>query len=142
MGCIRGEWIFPADDAPPLDAIIESLGDRTGLAIDVTRDDDGLLSMANVPVIKEILFDWDRQPNRIRVHSLLPGHPYIWAQLNNVMTGFGGQISDDRIAWRPASSMRAFDRPWTELSKRQRFVLRLPTIGASRPLDFLAEREG
>ena len=142
MGSIRGEWVFPDGAVPTLDDIVEALGVRMGLAVKATHDDDGTLVRADVPVINEFLFGWDRKPDRILVHSLLPGHPYVWAQLNAVMEDSGGRISDTVSAWRPELDTSALERPWSELSGRQRLVLRLPTIGAWRPLDFLAQRGG
>ncbi len=141
MGVIYGEWVFPNGDAPSPDAVVDALGEQTGLVIERRREDDGSLARADLPMIKESLFGWDRQSDRISVHSFIPAHPYLWAQLNTVMTDLGGRISDAPHAWRPESPGDSLNRRWSELSKRQRFILRLPTIGAWRPLDFLAERD-
>lgn len=141
MGAVRGEWDFPHGRAPSPDSVIDALSARTGLEVTGTHDDDGNLIRADVPVINEILFAWDRQPDRILVFSLLPGHPYLWAQLSAVMEDAGGRLSDRVSAWRAELDTSALGRPWAELSGRQRFILRLPTIGAWRPLDFLAQRE-
>lgn len=142
MGVILGEWVFPDRGAPALEAVIDGLKARTGLEIDCVHGDDGVLARTEIPLIKERLFGWDPQPDRISVHSFIPAHPYLWAQLNTVMTDLGGRIGDSPAAWRPDTSSPAFTRPWAELSGRQRLVLRLPTIGAWRPLDFLAEHDG
>lgn len=130
---------FPHGQVPSPDSVIEALSARTGLAIKGTHDDDGILVRADVPVINEILFAWDFQPDRIRVFSLLPGHPYVWTQLNAVMEDAGGQLSDNVSPWRPDAEKLDLGRPWAELTGRQRFILRIPTIGLWRPLDFLAE---
>lgn len=140
MGSIRGEWVFSDGMAPSLESVIEAMSAQMGLEVTATRDDDGNLVRADVPVINEILFAWDRQPDRILVFSLLPGHPYLWAQLNAVMEGAGGRLSDRVSAWRRELDTSALERPWAKLSGRQRFILRLPTIGPWRPLDFLAQR--
>ena len=55
---------------------------------------------------------------------------------------FGGRIGDTASPWRSELDKCTLDRPWSSLIKRQRFFLRLPTIGRWRPLDFLAAREG
>lgn len=142
MGVIFGEWRFPQGDAPSPNAIADALSARTGLAVDRSRDADGNLEAVDLPLFKESLFDWQVEADRIQVHSFIPAHPYLWAQLNNVMADFGGEISDAPHAWRPGSASDVLNRHWSELSKRQRFILRLPTIGSWRPLDFLAERDG
>jgi len=142
MGVVVGEWVFPDGEAPGLDAVADALQARTGLAVDRTHHADGQLEHVDFPVIRESLFDWQRQPDRVEVRGFIPPHPYLWTQLHAVMTGFGGRIGDSAIAWRPTSPAPAFERPWGELTRRQRFILRLPGIGASRPLDFLAERDG
>ena len=141
MGSIRGEWVFPDGATPSLETVIEALGSRMGLAVTSIHDDEGTLLRADVPVINEMLFAWERQPERILVFSLLPGHPYLWAQLNAVMVDSGGKLSDTVSAWRPELDTGALERPWSKLSGRQRFILQLPTIGSWRPLDFLALRE-
>lgn len=138
---LTGTWFFPDRQIPDLDAVIAALSARMGLAVECIHDDDGALLRADVPMIKEILFFWDPQPDRIEVHSPVPGHPFLWVHLNAVMEDFGGRISDTASPWRSELDKSALDRPWAELSKRQRFILRLPTIGRWRPLDRLATRE-
>lgn len=139
MGVVHGEWVFP-HEAPAPDAVVEGLRLRTGLAITCTSDADGQLEHADIPVIRESLFDWEHGDGRVAVHSFGPAHPYLWAQLDAVMTDLGGQIGPSGNAWRPDSGNAALAQPWSALSKRQRFVLGLPTIGSWRPLDFLATR--
>ena len=141
MGVIHGEWVFPNGEVPSPDAVADALADRTGLVIERMRDDDGSLARVDLPMIKESLFGWDRRSDRLSLHSFIPAHPYLWSQLNSVMTALGGRISDAPHAWRPESRGDGFNRRWSELSKRQQFILRLPTIGAWRPLDFMAERD-
>lgn len=141
MGVIVGEWVFPDRSAPGLDEIADALRARTGLTVDCTHNSDGQLDYLDMPLIKESLFEWQRQEDRIQVHSFVPAHPYLWLQLDAVMHGFGGRISDSTIAWRPETPTPALDRPWSELTRRQRFILRLPSVFAARPLDFLAQRE-
>ena len=141
MGAIRAEWVFPEAQAPELDAVVEALSKEMGLQVKATHDDNGALIRTDIPVINEVLFAWERQENRIRLFSPLPGHPYVWARLNAVMEDSGGRIIDGLSPWRPELNKRALDRPWSELTKRQRFLLRLPAIAAWRPFDFLAVRE-
>lgn len=142
MGVIHGEWAFATDSAPLPDDIVKALGSRSGLAINCTYGDDGSLGRVEIPQIRESLFEWNRQSDCISVRSFIPAHPYLWTQLNAVMTEAGGAITDTPYAWHPEPGNDMLDRHWSALSKRQRFILGLPTFGAWRPLDFLAEREG
>ena len=141
MGVIFGEWLFPEGNAPTPDAVADALAVRTGLAVDRSRDADGSLEVVDFPIIKESLFDWQIDSDRVQVRSFIPAHPYLWGQLHAVMGSFGGQASDNPVAWRPDSPALALDRPWPELTRKQRFILRLPSILAWRPLDFLAQRD-
>lgn len=127
---------------PTPDAVADALAARTGLTVERSHDTDGNLESVKLPLIRESLFDWQIEADRIQVRSFIPAHPYLWARLNAVMTEAGGRIGDVPYAWHPDSDIVLLDRRWSELSRRQRFILRLPTIGAWRPLDFLAEREG
>lgn len=141
-GMLTGAWYFPDRQIPDLDAVIEALSTRMELAVKCIHDDGGALLRADVPMIREILLFWDPRPDRIEVHCPVPGHLFLWVQLNAVMEDFGGRIGETVSPWRSELDKGGLDRPWTELTKRQRFILRLPTIGRWRPLDFLALRDG
>lgn len=138
---LTGIWFFADRPIPDLDAVMETLGRRMGLAVESTHDDDGALLRADVPMIRELLMFWDPRPDRIEVHCPMPGHPFLWVHLNAVMEDFGGRIADTASPWRSELDKRPLDRPWAELTRHQRFILRLPTIGRWRPLDFLAVRD-
>lgn len=142
MGVIHGEWTFDTLDAPSPENVVEALRDRSGLEISCTYGDDGSLGRVDMPQIRESLFGWTHAPDRLSVRSFIPAHPYLWTQLQAVMTELGGRISETTYAWRPETHDSRLDRPWLELSRRQRFVLAMPTIGAWRPFDFLAQRQG
>jgi hypothetical protein len=138
VGVNAGEWIFPEGAAPSPDAVVEKLRERTGLEIYCGHDAEGRLDYADVAVIRESLFDWSSENGRLAVRSFVPAHPYLWTHLNAVMTEYGGRLSEDPIIWRPQPEFEALNRRWSELSKRQRFVLSVPTVGSWRLLDFLA----
>ena len=142
MGVIHGEWTFDPSAAPSPESVVKALRDRSGLAISCAYGDDGSLGRVEIPQIRESLFGWTHAPGRLSVRSFIPAHPYLWTQLNAVMTEMGGRISETPYAWKPEPGDSLLDRPWQELSSRQRFVLGMPTIGAWRPFDFLAQRQG
>lgn len=142
MGVVYGEWVFPAGAVPAPEAVVERLGARMGLPIESSHDDAGRLISADVAVLGESLFDWEVWDERIAVCSFIPAHPYLWAQLGAAMSDLGGRVSEAGNAWRSEPDNEIFRRPWGELSRRQRLILRLPTIGTWRPLDFLARRMG
>jgi hypothetical protein len=138
LGVIVGEWLFPDGTAPSPDAVVEKLRERTGLAIRCGHAADGRLDYAEFALINESLFDWSSEDNRVAVRSFVPAHPYLWMHLNAAMIELGGRLSENPIVWRPESRYDGLNRRWSELSKRQRFFLSLPTLGTWRPLDFLA----
>ena len=141
MGIIYGEWCFPTDETPALDAVIDALRRRSGLAVNCTYDDDGTLLCADLPLIRESLILWNRESGRITLHSFIPAHPFLWVQVNAAMTELGGHIGEQAHAWRPETDNPVLERHWSELTWRQRFLLRIPTVGAWRPLDSLLDRE-
>lgn len=138
---LSSTWFFSGGPIPDLDAVMDALSSRMGLAVERIHGDDGALLRADVPMIRELLMFWDPQPDRIEVHCPMPGHPYLWVHLNAVMEEFGGRIGGTVSPWRSELDKSALDRPWSALTKRQRFILRLPTIGRWRPFDSLAVRE-
>ena len=141
MGVIYGEWRFPVDEAPSLDTLIETLRRRSGLRVNCTYDDDGTLLQADLPLIRESLILLYREPSQITLHSFIPAHPYLWAQVHAAMTELGGQIDEKAQAWRPRTDNPVLERHWSELTWQQRFLLRIPTVGAWRPFDSLLDRE-
>ena len=142
MGVIHGEWVFDASGAPSPESVVDALRGRSGLAISCTYGDDGSMGRVDMPQIRESLFGWTHDSDRLSVRSFIPAHPYLWTQLHAVMAELGGRVSETPYAWRPDADDGKLDRPWLELSRRQRFVLGMPTIGAWRPFDFLAQRQG
>lgn len=136
MGAIRGEWLFPDSAAPSMEEVAQALQKRTGLEVLCCNDADGVLF--ELPLLRESLFDWEHHADRIVLHSFIPAHPYLWPQLDKVMRSFGARTTKDPIAWKPDQPNPNLDKAWSELSTRQRMVLRLRPIGAWRPLDWLA----
>ena len=135
MGLVRGEWTFPKADAPSVDAVVDALQLRSGVDVSRSRE-DGDVCVA-LPLLKEILFEWQRDPERISVHGPIPPHPYLWTQLNAVMIGFGGRPTRNTLAFLPESPAAELNRPWAELTSMQRFALRLRPVYGWRPIDRL-----
>ena len=115
MGLIRGEWIFTTSTPPGLKEIAEALVARTGL--EVRCDSDADPCWLDIPLLKQRLFDLDHFPDRVVVHSFIPAHPYLWAQLGKVMIGFGATASSDPCAREPDSQSAGLDQPWAKLTK-------------------------
>lgn len=138
MGLIVGTWVFPAAGAPGIAAVAETLARGTGLEVrqEGAGDDIALV----VPALRERLFDWRTDGACITVHGFIPAHPYLWESLDAAMTALGGRIGEEAHLWRPDPAHAALRRPWSELTPAQRALLRVPTIGAWRPLDRLLAR--
>ena len=138
MGVVVGEWTFSTGTTPTPEDVVMQLRERTGLSIDCIQDATGKLESIEIALIKESLFDWDAQPDRLSVRSFVPPHPYLWTHLNIVMIEMGGKLSNAKYVWQPKPQFETLNRRWSELSKFQRFILSLPTINSWRPLDRLA----
>ena len=135
MALVFGEWEFAVDTAPALPAIAERL--RTGMQLAVVESGRGPDGRLDVPKLGEALFDWRFAGNRIAVHGFAPPHPYLWEHLDAALNGLGGRPVRLAHGWQPNATYASLRRPWAQLSNRQRALLRLPTVGASRPLDRL-----
>ena len=137
MGLVVGDWVFPTGEAPDLPTIVAGLQASTGLV--VVAEGTGASTMVSIPKVGERLFDWRIEHDRVAVHGFGPAHPYVWENLDAVLRAMGGHVSDTLTAWRPNPSLAELRRPWLSLTRRQRTLLKIPTMGALRPLDrFLA----
>ena len=136
MGLVVGDWVFPTGEAPDLRTIATGLRASTGL---VVAESTGAPTTLSIPKVRERLFDWRIEHGRVAVHGFGPAHPYIWENLDAVLRAMGGDVSDTLTAWRPNPDLAELRRPWLSLTRRQRTLLKIPTMGALRPLDrFLA----
>mgnify|MGYP001198527549 CR=1 FL=1 len=138
MGVTVGAWTFAAAPRPDLATIAGALARATGL--DVRQEGAGDDVALAVPVLRERLFDWRIDGARISVHGFIPAHPYLWESLDAAMTALGGRRAAEAHLWRPDPAHAALRRPWAALTPAQRALLRVPTIGAWRPLDRLLVR--
>ena len=138
MGLVQGEWTFADSAAPPLEAVLEALRSRTGLA--VVRDGSTESDWVELPLLRASLLEWQRDPGRIEVRGFIPPHPYLWVQLNEAMASLGGTPSRNTRAFLADFPAPALRRPWAELTRVQRFALRLGPIWGGRPLDRFAFR--
>jgi hypothetical protein len=130
---VRGKWAFPEGSAPPSAATVATaLAKVTGLRVSI---DDARIHVA---IIEESLFDIECEVNSLELSSFIPAHPYLWENLDRVLSELGGQIQPDEIYWRPQPQLHHLRRSWHDLTRRQRFLLRLPTLGAWRGLDRFA----
>jgi hypothetical protein len=136
MGLIAVTWRF-ADRAPPaIDEAERSLREATGL--EIKRSEDHELA---IPLLGELVLGWEYGPDTLTLLGGIPRHPYLWENLDRVMAALGG-IRDERPTGGIANPADATLRTrWDALSPRDRWLLRLPPLLASRPLDrFLSGR--
>lgn len=136
MALVVGDWVFSTGETPDLQSICGDLVARTQLS--VSAEGEGASAVLSVPKLGERLFDWRIGDGRLTVHAFGPPHPYLWENLDAVLVALGGQVGGNPVAWRPDPADAALRRPWPSLTRRQRTLLRIPTIGAWRPLDRLA----
>lgn len=138
MGVIVGAWDFAAAPAPDIATIAGALALATGL--ELRREGEGNDVALVLPALRERLFDWRTDGARVSVHGFIPAHPYLWESLDAAMASLGGRRAEEAHLWRPDPAHAALRRPWAALSPAQRVLLRLPTLGAWRPLDRLLAR--
>lgn len=135
MGLTVGEWVF--DTAPPPDPATIAAALARGTGLEIRRQGEGDEVVLLVPALGERLFDWRAEGPRISVHGFIPAHPYLWESLDAAMASLGGRIGAAAHLWRPDPAHASLRRPWAELTSAQRALLRVPTVGAWRPLDRL-----
>lgn len=131
MGLTFGQWRLEVPGPLPLASIEQGLRLATGLAIEPPPRGGGL----RFPLLREELFDWALDDARVSVFGFAPPHPYVWENLDAVMTALGGRPTDDATAWRPSPNRAGLRTRWSALSRRDRWLLALPSILVARPLD-------
>lgn len=134
MGVIVGEWLIDKNHALEIIDIVKGLESKTGLTVNYTVSSEKTGELL-VPLLHERLFGWEIGPDKISMYSVMPENPYVWTHLHDFFKEQGGRISDNPIAWRPAKDAASLQRPWSQLSKLEQFVLRHGLLGPWRPFD-------
>jgi hypothetical protein len=136
VAVVRGRWVFAGNSTPPLSATIATeLSRITGLRV-VNRDSANQRDeWIDVGTIDESLFDLERDAATLALSSFVPAHPYLWENLDRVLSGLGGCVQSGAGLWQPTPTFERLRGPWDTLTSRQRVLLRFPTIGAARWLD-------
>ena len=136
MGLVIGKWQFADRDAvPSTEALATALAEATKLHVTHQLDDGAGHERIEIPLLGESLFDIERAEGEMTFYSHIPAHPYLWENLDRVLVALGAQRRPDATRWRPDARFRQVRRASDELSAPQRWLLRLPTVGASRLLD-------
>jgi hypothetical protein len=136
---VVGNWDFQHRTPPDFGAIASGLREATGLEVRFTQGGARLeLLPLHVgiyePYIQECLSS---------IRGFEPPHPYLWENLDRVLTGFGGVCqTDDPIYWQPKPEDATLRTRWENLPGWDRRLLSLPPFGISmRWLDrFLSGR--
>lgn len=145
MGIIVGTWHFgetqsdlPGDESSAVAAIAVRLQAATGLC--VQQRDDGTL---RIPIFGRItfltlgeeLFGWTFNDHTVTVHTVIPAHPYLWENLDVIMTAARGRRDTDVCVWQPNPAHARLRTRWGTLSPRDRFLLAMPSLWGLRPFD-------
>jgi hypothetical protein len=150
VGLIVGGWHFgetqgagPGDELATIAAIGRRLQAAMGLRVELQvvigwrveeRREDHTL---RIPTLREELFDWMFNDRTVTVHGFIPGHPYLWENLDAVMTAAGGSIDTAACVWQPNPAHARLRTRWDTLSPRDRFLLAMPSLLGARPFDRL-----
>lgn len=136
MGLVVGKWRFESSDRiPSTEALATALANATRLQVTHQVDDGEQHTRIDIPILGEALFDIERAGAEVTFYSHIPAHPYLWENLDRVLVALGGQRLSDETCWHPDERFRHVRKPWDELGAAQKWLLRFPTIGASRLLD-------
>jgi hypothetical protein len=131
MGLTFGCWRLTGSGPLELAVIERGLRLATGLSVEPPGRGAGL----RFPLLRQDLFDWGLDDAGVSVFGFAPPHPYVWENLDAVITALGGQPTDDATAWRPSPGHAGLRTRWSALSRRDRWLLALPSILGARPLD-------
>jgi hypothetical protein len=141
VALVVGDWRFPAGSAPPpLPQLATALAD--GMGLEVLVEGGGRDAGLHVPRLGERLFDWHAEPGRLRVHGFAPAHPFLWEHLDAVLGEAGAHPAEGATVWRPDPRHRPLRRAWSSLTRREQWILRLPSVLASRPQDRFLQMPG
>lgn len=134
MALVIGEWCFaPGQATPDLPAVAALL--QRAMNLPVQLEGVGREAVLHVPRLRECLFDLRSEVARLTLHGFAPAHPYLWEALDGVLTAAGGSVAGNSVAWRPDPQRAWLRRPWSALGARDRWLLGLPSVLATRPLD-------
>jgi len=149
VGVIVGTWHFggtrdlPGDDLSAVAAIARRLEASTGLRVELQtvigwrveqRHEDQTL---RIPTLRQDLFDWVFGDRTIAVHGFIPEHPYLWENVDAVITAAGGCCDTAAHGWQPNPAHARLRTHWDTLSPRDRFLLAMPSLLGTRPFDRL-----
>jgi hypothetical protein len=147
VGIVVGTWHFGetqgdlrGDEASVVAAIAGRLQAATGLR--VKQHEDGTLGVPTLGRLTfltpgEELFGWAFKDRTVTVYSSIPAHPYLWENLDAVMTAEGNRRDTDVCVWQPNPAHARLRTRWDTLSPRDRFLLAMPSLWGVRPLDRL-----
>ena len=136
MGVVGAKWSFAGNSAPPAIATLAGeLAKVTGLNVTWRDASEQFTARIDVATIDQSLLLIDREADSLMLHGFVPAHPYLWENVDRVLTQLGGVREVGEIFWQPEERFHHLRRAWAELSRRQQFLLSLPTVGAWRWLD-------
>jgi len=140
VGVIVGTWHFgeapgdlPGDESSAIATIARRLEAATGLRVENQQEYRAL----RIPPLRDELFGWAFIDHTVTVHSFIPAHPYLWENLDAVMTAAGGRRDTEAHLWQPNPAHARLRTRWDTLSPHDRFLLRMPSLLGGRPFDRL-----
>jgi len=135
MGIITGKWLLPSSSHLGAEGITprwvaERLREATGLYAEARAD-----GVVCIPALREKLFDWVIEDGAVSVDGYAPAHPYLWENLDAVMTEAGCTRTEDPWRWQPDPTRTGLRKQWKALPPRNRLILSQPLIRFHRLVD-------
>jgi hypothetical protein len=148
VGVIVGTWYFsetqgdlPGDKSSAIATIGHRLQAVTGLQVERPCGTNTLhiptLGRLTFLTAGEELFDWVFNDRAVTAHSFIPAHPYLWENLDAVMTAAGGRRNTDACVWQSNPAHARLRTRRDTLSPRDRFLLAMPSLLGARAFDRL-----
>jgi hypothetical protein len=127
-------WILPEDELSIIAGFAGQLQAATGLRV------EHIDTVLWIPELRQELCGWWFDNRTVTVRSLIPAHPYLWENLDMVMTAAGGRRDTAANVWRPDPAHAPLRTRWDALCPRDRFLLALPSVWGARPFDWLVSQ--
>lgn len=127
MGLVQGSWVFVDRRPPSLAEVAQAFQASTGLQTVVALEGR---TMKVLPLYLEI-FEPQITDHEFTIQGFVPPHRYLWENLDQVMTSFGGARNTEAPYWQGDPADVRLRTRWDQLSTRDQRELGLNSLGVA-----------